>query len=216
MLHSWDIATALDPAATIPDDAVALVVDTLGVIAGFAGKPTGADRTIVVRTTAPTCHFEITLRPDGVTFGPADPDTAVDVELPAEALIRLVYGRLDLTTRPPSTAPSPISRSSDACFPASEHPGIAIGATCSLPSSPTRLAGAAHTGFSGALTRRGLRRVQPARLSLDAVPGRDHRDGRPHLMPLRVEDADEMATVLGDERMCVHRWLSTVARRAPR
>ena len=98
-LHSWDIATTLDPAATIPDDAVELVVDTLGMIAGFAGKPTGADRTIVVRTTHPDaplrdhaaprrCH----LRPRP-TRRPAPP--APDLELPAEALIRLVYGRLD-------------------------------------------------------------------------------------------------------------------------
>jgi uncharacterized protein (TIGR03083 family) len=94
-LHSWDIATTLDPAATIPDDATELVVDTLGLVAGFAGKPTGTDRTIVVRTTTPARQFAITLRSDGVTFGSADPDRAADLELPAEALVRLVYGRLD-------------------------------------------------------------------------------------------------------------------------
>ena len=55
----------------------------------------------MVRTTTPTRHFAITLRPDGVTFGPPDAANATDaadtrdLELPAEALIRLVYGRLD-------------------------------------------------------------------------------------------------------------------------
>jgi uncharacterized protein (TIGR03083 family) len=102
-LHSWDIATALDPTATVPDDAAGFVVDTLGVIAGFAGKPTGADRTITIRTTTPTRHFEVTLRPDGVTFSPTAPDgaDAFDLELPAEALVRLVYGRLDPDHTPP-------------------------------------------------------------------------------------------------------------------
>ena len=162
-LHSWDIATTLDPAATIPDDAVELVVDTLGLIAGFAGKPTGADRTIVVRTTIPTRHFEITLRPDGVTFGPTDPATGAavpDLELPAEHSSASSTAASIPTTPRPSTAPPPTSRSSDERFPASEHH-----ARCSRQT--------------------GMHRITE----------------RLRLMPLVVEDADEMVTVLGDERM---------------
>jgi uncharacterized protein (TIGR03083 family) len=99
-LHTWDIAVTVDPTATIPPDAVELVVDSLAMIAGFAGKPTGADRTITVRTSAPTRHVAIALNPEAVTFTTTDP-AAPDLELPAEALIRLVYGRLDPDHTPP-------------------------------------------------------------------------------------------------------------------
>lgn len=61
-LHTWDIEVALDPSATVPTDAARFVVDQLGMLVQFAGRP--------------------------------------DLELPAEALIRLVYGRLDVDHTP--------------------------------------------------------------------------------------------------------------------
>lgn len=100
-LHSWDVAVTFDPAATVSLDAVELVVDTLVMIASFVGKPTGADRMITIATTAPVRHFEIALRADRVTFTPSASTGAPDVELTAEALIRLVYGRLDTDHTPP-------------------------------------------------------------------------------------------------------------------
>ena len=100
-LHTWDIAVTADRTVGIPADAAELVVDNLTLIAGFAGKPTGTDRTFTVRTSAPTRDFEITLRPDAVTFSATGPAPAPDIELPAEALIRLVYGRLDTDHTPP-------------------------------------------------------------------------------------------------------------------
>ncbi len=134
-LHSWDITTTLDPGATIPDDAAEVIVDSLGMIASFAGKPTGADRTIVVRTTTPTRHLAITLRPDGVTFGPPDPaDTANadtrDTPTPAtpatsscqprHSSASSTAGSIPSTPRP-SAARRLISRSSGERSPASEH-----------------------------------------------------------------------------------------------
>jgi uncharacterized protein (TIGR03083 family) len=94
-LHTWDVAVTFDPAATVPADEAALVVDTLGMMARFAGKPTGADRDITLRTTAPARQFQIGLRPDGVALSPHDAADEPDLELPADALIRLVFGRLD-------------------------------------------------------------------------------------------------------------------------
>lgn len=94
-LHTWDIAVTFDPSATVPTDEAALVVDTLGMMARFAGKPTGAERDITVRTTAPARRFQIGLRPDGVALAPQDQVDAPDLELPADALVRLVFGRLD-------------------------------------------------------------------------------------------------------------------------
>jgi uncharacterized protein (TIGR03083 family) len=94
-LHTWDIAVTFDPSATVPADEAALVVDTLGMMARFAGKPTGADRDITLRTTAPARQFQIGLRPDGVALAPHDQVDEPDLELPTDALVRLVFGRLD-------------------------------------------------------------------------------------------------------------------------
>jgi uncharacterized protein (TIGR03083 family) len=94
-LHTWDIAVTFDPSATVPPDAAALVVDMLGMIAGFAGKPTGSEQSVTIRTTQPDREFEIALRPDSVALSPAAAAGSPDLELSSDALIRLVYGRLD-------------------------------------------------------------------------------------------------------------------------
>jgi uncharacterized protein (TIGR03083 family) len=95
VLHTWDVEVALDDKAELPPSAVAVVVDNLDLIARFTAKPTGAERRIVIRTTDPARTFAVTLSADEVGFEPASTDAPVDLELPAEALIRLVYGRLD-------------------------------------------------------------------------------------------------------------------------
>jgi uncharacterized protein (TIGR03083 family) len=98
VLHTWDVEVALDPSATLPPDAAALVVDRLELVARFTARPTGSSRTITVQTTAPTRRFVVELAPDGVRFAPDAPGGGsghADLELPAEAMIRLVYGRLD-------------------------------------------------------------------------------------------------------------------------
>jgi uncharacterized protein (TIGR03083 family) len=104
-LHTWDIAVTFDASATVPADSAAMVVDLLGMMAGFAGKPTGSDRTVTIRTTQPPRQFEVALRPDSVALTPiegASEDASAganesnpDLELSSDALIRLVYGRLD-------------------------------------------------------------------------------------------------------------------------
>jgi uncharacterized protein (TIGR03083 family) len=94
-LHAWDIAVAFDAGATLPEDEAAQIVDTLPMMTGWAGKPTGADKDVSIRTVAPSRTFTLALRPDDVTLSPRDPVDEPDLELPAEALIRLVYGRLD-------------------------------------------------------------------------------------------------------------------------
>jgi uncharacterized protein (TIGR03083 family) len=95
VLHTWDIAVTLDPVATLAPEAAALVVDNLELIGRFTAKPTGSTRTIVVRTTDPRRDFTIALTPDSVTFARSDGGGESDLELPAEAFARLVYGRLD-------------------------------------------------------------------------------------------------------------------------
>ncbi|MGN6695871.1 MAG: maleylpyruvate isomerase family mycothiol-dependent enzyme [Aquihabitans sp.] len=99
-LHTWDIEVALDPSATIPADVAGPVVDNLEVIAGFAGKPTGVERTVHVHTADPFRAFELSLAPESVALGAAEPSPAPDLVLPAESLARLVYGRLDADHAP--------------------------------------------------------------------------------------------------------------------
>jgi uncharacterized protein (TIGR03083 family) len=94
-LHTWDIEVALYPAAVVPGDAVALIVDNLELIGRFTAKPTGRAGSISVRTTEPGRDFGIVLEVDKVTFSPGGRGGDSELVLPAEAFIRLVYGRLD-------------------------------------------------------------------------------------------------------------------------
>jgi uncharacterized protein (TIGR03083 family) len=94
-LHTWDVEVTFDPAATVPEAEAEAVVDNLGLIIGFVGKPTGVVHDLHVRTTAPARDFTLALGAEGVTLTPCADAHAPDLELPAEALIRLVYGRLD-------------------------------------------------------------------------------------------------------------------------
>jgi len=100
-IHTWDVAVALDPSATVAPDAVSLLIDTLGQLAGWVGKPDGRHRTLRIWTSDPERHFVLRTGTD-VTMTAADGDDGPpDLRLPAEALIRLVYGRLDPAHTPP-------------------------------------------------------------------------------------------------------------------
>jgi uncharacterized protein (TIGR03083 family) len=93
-VHTWDIAVVLDPAAKVAPDAVDLLVDRLPMMVGFTGKQAAAPVAVAVTTTGPERAF--TLDTGGVSLAPAgaaDAPTA-SLALPAEALLRLVYGRL--------------------------------------------------------------------------------------------------------------------------
>jgi hypothetical protein len=72
-----------------------LVVDNLGIVAGFTAKPTGDATIITVATTDPERSFRIELAADSATFLSTTATASADLTLPAEAFSRLVYGRLD-------------------------------------------------------------------------------------------------------------------------
>jgi uncharacterized protein (TIGR03083 family) len=95
VLHTWDIEVIDDPTSTPPQQPAALVVDNLQLIARFTATPTGDTRTITITTTEPDRGFTVDLSPDAVNFSPTPPEPAADLMLPAEAFVRLVYGRLD-------------------------------------------------------------------------------------------------------------------------
>ena len=94
-IHTWDVAAALDPSATVAPDAVALLIDTIGPLAARTGKPDGKQRRLHVATTGPERHFVLeTSEAVSLTEAASEPG-APDLRLPAESLVRLVYGRLD-------------------------------------------------------------------------------------------------------------------------
>ncbi len=101
-LHTWDIEVALDPAATVPASAAALIVDTVGMFVRFAGKSDGNPRTINIHTTDPVREVVVAITADGVTLEAAPAGAAPDITMPAEALVRLVAGRLDAEHTPSS------------------------------------------------------------------------------------------------------------------
>mgnify|MGYP001398948644 CR=1 FL=1 len=103
-VHTWDVAVVLDPTATIGAEAVGPVVDNLALVAGFSGKADGLSGVVQVTTTDPGREFTLTFGPT-VSLQPGRAEAPVaELALPAEAFIRLVYGRLDPAHTPPVTA----------------------------------------------------------------------------------------------------------------
>jgi len=102
-MHTWDIEVMSDPGAHLPNLETAIVVDNLGLIARFAGRPDGSEqqRDVAIRTTEPGRDFS--LRPSGesVDLEPRAGGGPADLVLPAEAFCRLVFGRLDPDHTPP-------------------------------------------------------------------------------------------------------------------
>jgi len=100
-LHTWDIDVTTNPAATLPADVAALLVDNLDLIARFTAKPPEEPVELTVATIDPERTFKIEADVDSVAFSPASPSASPDLTLPAEAFVRLVYGRLDTPHTPP-------------------------------------------------------------------------------------------------------------------
>ena len=105
-LHTWDIEVDLDPGAPVAPGSARLVIDNLQMITRFTGKPTGTEHTITVLTSEPRRDFRVVIGADGVSLGPIEPVDEPDLEIPAEAFIRLVYGRLDPAHTPATRGPA--------------------------------------------------------------------------------------------------------------
>lgn len=94
-VHTWDIADALDPSAEVIPEGVALLIDTLRNSMGRAGKPQGRQLRLAVRTTDPEQRFLLRVDEAVELTETSDPGTENELRIPAEAFLRLVYGRLD-------------------------------------------------------------------------------------------------------------------------
>jgi len=102
-LHSWDIAVMSDPNATLLPAAVALLVDHMDQLVARGGKTPELPITIDVETTEPARSFRLDATGEALALTPQEPNSKADakVQLSAEAVIRLFYGRLDPDHTPP-------------------------------------------------------------------------------------------------------------------
>jgi uncharacterized protein (TIGR03083 family) len=100
-VHTWDVAVTLDPSAEIAPDAVALLVDNLPQLVQRTGKPQGSHFRLHVHTTRPERDFLLDVG-DTISLAPwADEPADGELQLSAEAFVRLLYGRLDPDHTPP-------------------------------------------------------------------------------------------------------------------
>jgi len=104
-LHSWDVAVAFDPDATLLPEATELIVDSLGALVARVGRAEADPVTVAVSTSAPVRPLVLDTATVSLVSGEAPADSP-QLDLSAEALIRLVYGRLDdrHLGAPPATA----------------------------------------------------------------------------------------------------------------
>jgi uncharacterized protein (TIGR03083 family) len=99
-LHAWDVEVAFDASATVPGDVADVLLDQyLGPLTFMLGFSAKTDRlpvrpvTLEIRATAPDRTLSLRLDEQAqLTDGPGRADG--EVQLPVEALLRLLSGRL--------------------------------------------------------------------------------------------------------------------------
>lgn len=103
-MHTWDVAVAGDPAATVLPEAVPEALAQIGPLLSFVAKPAGDSFRVRVRTTSPDGDYVLDVG-EPVSLSSWVDGSAVDgvLDLPAEALLRLLYGRLDPAHTPAYT-----------------------------------------------------------------------------------------------------------------
>jgi uncharacterized protein (TIGR03083 family) len=105
-LHTWDVEVPFEPAATLASDAADAILDKLQFVAARAARPNGVVQDVTIRTIDSDRTFTLALKGDSAELRETPLDGGVDLELPAEAFVRLVYGRLDPGHTPDSVTGS--------------------------------------------------------------------------------------------------------------
>lgn len=108
-IHTWDIAVAVDPMARVQPEAVVLLIDNLGSVAGRAEKPQGKVFDVTIRTTDPARKFALHVGDDVSLAEDAGTSSDNEIRLPSEALLRIVYGRLDPEHTPTVEVTGPVT-----------------------------------------------------------------------------------------------------------
>ena len=100
VMHAWDLRFAFDPAAAIPSDEAAVLLEQLtgplSFLAGFLGHVDtldGASAVVLVEATEPAVRFGLALGDRGsLSDAPEQPDAVVTGTL--DAVLRLIEGRM--------------------------------------------------------------------------------------------------------------------------
>ena len=104
-IHVWDVAVSIDPGATVAEDAIGPATEQITQLLQFVAKPAGDSFRVRLRTTAPGGDYLLEV---GESVSLSDwaggPAVNGEIRLPAEALLRLFYGRLDPEHTPPYSA----------------------------------------------------------------------------------------------------------------
>jgi uncharacterized protein (TIGR03083 family) len=95
-LHRWDVEVSFDEQATVAPDAVGLLLDQVGAMLGWTGRPDalgGRQATLALRLREPDRSLGLRLgEAIELTDAPGQPDG--ELVAPAEAWLRLAVGRL--------------------------------------------------------------------------------------------------------------------------
>jgi uncharacterized protein (TIGR03083 family) len=115
-LHTWDVAVYSDPEATVSADAAALLIDNVPqFLAPRLGKPLAEPFAARITTTGPDRDYLLTSGesvsmtdwPGAGSATDVSATGAPQVRMPAEALVRLSYGRLDSAHTPADVSGDP-------------------------------------------------------------------------------------------------------------
>jgi len=108
-LHSWDIAVTQDPKAAVSGDATELLIDNVPqFLAPRLGKPLAEPFAARITTTSPDRDYLLSSTESvSITDWPGSADNVPQLRMPAEALLRLSYGRLDLAHTPVGVSGEP-------------------------------------------------------------------------------------------------------------
>ena len=101
--HAWDVRVGLDPAATVDAESAEVLLELfagpLAFLLGFSGKPDQVEQE--VRLAIPGGGIDDHRHGDGDAASPPTPTATFDG--PAEAVVRLLTGRLGADTTPASS-----------------------------------------------------------------------------------------------------------------
>jgi uncharacterized protein (TIGR03083 family) len=107
-LHSWDVAVTGDPAATVSPDAVDLLIDNVpGFLAPRLGRVPDVAFRARIRTAGPDRDYLLTAADPVSMTDWAGGEADTEMSMPAEALLRLAYGRLDPAHTPAGVVADP-------------------------------------------------------------------------------------------------------------
>jgi uncharacterized protein (TIGR03083 family) len=100
-VHTWDVVVAVQPGATLAPDAVEIILPNVARLAGRVAKPNG--RTGRIHISTGEHEYALTLGEPSSMVPWDGGEATASLRIPAEALLRLVYGRLDPVNTPAAT-----------------------------------------------------------------------------------------------------------------